>query len=88
MGNGTAAGGANITQELVSNFKRERDSLRRQWVAQMTAQDYLAGLTSEEIESESATIYDTCVGCLETGGYEGAEEYALRMADPPAVHRP
>jgi rsbT co-antagonist protein RsbR len=81
MANGTAAGGANITQELVSNFKRERDSLRRQWVAQMTAQDYLAGLTSEEIESESATIYDTCVGCLETGSYEGAEEYALRMAE-------
>lgn len=70
-----------ITAELVTNFKRERESLRRQWVEQMTTQDYLAGLTPEEIESESATIYDTCIGCLETGSYEGAEKYAMRMAE-------
>ena len=83
MGNGAAsqADAAGITQELVSSFKRERDSLRRQWVAQMPAQAYLGGLTPEEIESESATIYDTCVGCLETGSYEGAEKYAMRMAE-------
>jgi len=83
MGNGTAseADSGSITQELVSNFKRERESLRRQWVEQMTAHDYLAGLGPEEIESESATIYDTCVGCLETGSYEGAEKYAMRMAE-------
>ncbi|MHB8896514.1 MAG: STAS domain-containing protein [Candidatus Geothermincolia bacterium] len=83
MVNGVSSQGAgeNITQELVANFKRERDSLRRQWVAQMTTQDYLAGLTPEEIESESATIYDTCIGCLETGSYEGAEKYAMRMAE-------
>jgi len=77
----TDSGGGAMTQELVANFKRERESLRRQWVAQMTTQDYLAGLTPEEIESESATIYDTCVGCLETGSYEGAEKYAMRMAE-------
>lgn len=83
MGNdiGAEAGGNNITQELVSNFKREREILRGQWISQMTSQDLLAGLTSEEIESESATIYDTCVGCLETGSYEGAEKYAFRMAE-------
>jgi len=83
MGNGKAsdAGSAGITQELVGNFKRERDSLRRQWVAQMTSQNLLAGLTPDEIESESATIYDTCIGCLETGSYEGAEKYAMRMAE-------
>lgn len=77
----TEMGGGAMTQELVANFKRERESLRRQWVAQMGTQDYLAGLTPEEIESESATIYDTCVGCLETGSYEGAEKYAMRMAE-------
>ena len=55
--------------------------MRRQWVAQMTSQNLLAGLTPDEIESESATIYDTCIGCLETGSYEGAEKYAMRMAE-------
>lgn len=80
-GKGIRESGDGITQELVSNFKRERESLRRQWVEQMTAQNFLAGLTPEEIESESATIYDTCIGCLETGSYEGAERYATRMAE-------
>ncbi len=82
MARGTTSGTPNnITKELVANFKRERDRLRQQWVAQMTANNLLAGLTQEEIESEFATIYDTCVGCLETGSYEGAEKYALRMAE-------
>ncbi len=82
MGNeGKSGTVGDITQELVANFKRERDSLRRQWVQQMTLQNLLAGLSPEEIESESAVIYDTCIGCLETGSYEGAERYATRMAE-------
>ncbi len=71
----------NITKELVANFKREREALRKQWVAQMTEKNLLAGLTQDEFDSESATIYDTCVGCLETGSYEAAEKYATRMAE-------
>ncbi len=82
MAKGTASrpSGA-ITKELVSNFKRDREPLRQQWVSKMTANNLLAGLSQEEIESESATIYDTCVGCLDTGSYEGAERYAVKMAE-------
>ncbi|MGB8217231.1 MAG: STAS domain-containing protein [Candidatus Methanoperedens sp.] len=47
----------------------------------MTAKGLLAGLSQEEIENESSTIYDTCIICLETGDYEGAETYAARMAE-------
>lgn len=71
----------NITQELVAKFKSERNALRKQWVALMTEKNLLVGLTQDEIDSESATIYDTCVGCLETGSYEAAEKYATRMAE-------
>lgn len=46
----------------------------------MTAKGLLAGLTAEETETESATIYDTCVDCLEAGEYTAAEAYADRMA--------
>ncbi len=67
--------------ELVAHFREKRDILRQQWVQQMTAKGLLAGLTQEEIETESATIYDTCIICLETGQYEGAMAYAARMAE-------
>jgi rsbT co-antagonist protein RsbR len=47
----------------------------------MTAKGLLAGLTPQETETESITIYDTCVGCLETGKYDGVQSYATRMAE-------
>ncbi len=65
----------------MEHFREKRDALRQQWVQQMTAKGLLAGLSQEEIENESITIYDTCIVCLETGEYEGAETYAMRMAE-------
>jgi rsbT co-antagonist protein RsbR len=47
----------------------------------MTSKSLLAGRTAQEAETESITIYDTCVGCLETGQYDGAQAYATRMAE-------
>lgn len=67
-------------RELVDHFNKLRDPLRKQWVQMMTAKGFLAGLSKEEIENESMTIYDTCVGCLEKGEYTAAEQYAARMA--------
>ncbi len=72
---------AALRQELVEHFREKRELLRQQWVRQMTAKGFLAGLTQEEIETESITIYDTCIACLETGEYEGAKTYATRMGE-------
>jgi rsbT co-antagonist protein RsbR len=72
---------AALRQELVGHFREKRELLRQQWVQQMTAKRLLAGLSQEEIENESVTIYDTCIVCLETGEYEGAQTYATRMAE-------
>ncbi len=69
-----------LVRELVDHFNRLRDPLRKQWVQMMTAKGFLAGLSQEEIENESMTIYDTCIGCLEKGEYTAAEQYAARMA--------
>ena len=80
--NGHAPGGADgLLRELVSHFRQEREPLRRQWVQQMTGKGLLAGLTAEETESESINIYETCVGCLDTGEYDGAVKYATSMAE-------
>jgi rsbT co-antagonist protein RsbR len=70
-----------LRDELVAHFRDRREALRQIWVEQMTAKGLLAGLSNEEIETESMTIYDTCVGCLATGQYEGARVYATNMAE-------
>jgi len=70
-----------LRQELVAHFREKREALRQQWVQQMNAKGLLAGLTQVEIENESITIYDTCITCLETGEYEGAQTYAMNMAE-------
>ena len=70
-----------MMRELVAHFRERREPLRQQWVEQMTGKGLLAGLTPEETERESITIYDTCVGCLETGKYDVAQTYATRMAE-------
>ena len=76
----TESAGA-LVRELGAHFREKREQLRQQWVQQMTAKGFLAGLTPQETERESATIYDTCVGCLETGQYDGAQAYASKMAE-------
>jgi len=78
--NRTEAAGAQLG-ELVAHFREKRELLRRQWVEQMTARELLTGLTPQETEAESGTIYDTCLGCLETGRYDAAQTYADRMAE-------
>lgn len=70
-----------IRQELVRHFREEREPLRGQWVAAMNFKGLTKGLTPEETESESMTIYDTCVDCLDSGQYDAAEVYAQSMAE-------
>jgi len=81
LGQPKDGGTESLVRELVAHFREKREPLRRQWVEQMTGKGFLAGLTPEETERESATIYDTCVGCLETGQYDGAQAYASKMAE-------
>jgi rsbT co-antagonist protein RsbR len=81
LGQPTDKSTESLVRELVAHFREKREPLRRQWVQQTTAKGYLADLTPEEIETESITIYETCVGCLETGKYDAAQTYATRMAE-------
>ncbi len=74
-------GEAELLQELVVHFRGERTSLRQEWIRQMTAKRLLEGMTHQETEAESATIYDTCIECLATSLYISAEAYAKKMAE-------
>ena len=57
-----AESNAKLVRELVDHFNKLRAPMRKHWVQMMTAKGSLAGLSQEEIENESMTIYDTCVG--------------------------
>jgi rsbT co-antagonist protein RsbR len=80
-GGDTASGSSNhLREELVQHFRDVREILRLRWVELMTEKGLLPGLSPQEIETESVTIYDTCVNCLATDSYADAEAYAARMA--------
>ncbi|MCK4464046.1 MAG: hypothetical protein KAU58_07025 [Candidatus Omnitrophica bacterium] len=69
-----------LTKELVKYFRENREILRKQWIKEMVLKKFLEGLTPQEIETESTTIYDTCIDCLVTENYKGAKKYAQAMA--------
>lgn len=75
------AEGAKITGEFVNYLKGKRPVIRKRWVEVMQAKDLLAGLSDDEVETESVKIYDICVECLETGKFDGAQTYAKTMAE-------
>jgi len=70
-----------ILAELVAHFRVEREKLRKQWLVEMTAKGLVSGLDKAELDQESAAIYDTCIGCLESGRFTRAEEYARKKAE-------
>ncbi|MCK4851997.1 MAG: hypothetical protein KAS86_02675 [Candidatus Omnitrophica bacterium] len=69
-----------LRDELVEYFRANRVDLRNMWVKEMRGKGLLQGLSSREIEMESAAIYDTCIECLASENFEGAEIYARSMA--------
>lgn len=69
-----------LLTELVEHFKEVQETLRKQWIQQMTAKGLLKELTPEEIEKESTIIYDTCIDALKTGKYDNTQDYANRFA--------
>ncbi|MGI6686678.1 MAG: STAS domain-containing protein [Bacillota bacterium] len=75
-----------LLHELVAHFRTNSDPLRQQWVEQMTLKDLVAGLTPDELQNESSTIYDTCIDCLETGKYHAAQTYANMLAERGVLH--
>ncbi len=67
--------------DLVALLREERETLRQAWMAEMIKRGLFKGLSPEEGEAESATVYDALVECLETGRYHSAQAYALDMAE-------
>jgi rsbT co-antagonist protein RsbR len=86
-GRSTVAAFGTLKEELVAYLRQDREGLRGEWVRAMAASGnlWLDSLTAREQELESVKVYDTCVDCLDSGSYQGAEEFAARMARRVAV---
>jgi rsbT co-antagonist protein RsbR len=79
------AAGKSVTTDMLSEevkyFRSNYEKLRKQWIKIMEDKGLLKGLTGQEIEKESKTIYETAVSCLETGNFSAAREYARTLAE-------
>ena len=70
-----------LRREFASYLKGKRGVVRKRWVGVMQDGGLLAGLSADEIETESAKIYDSCVEYLETGKFDSAKSYAKAVAE-------
>jgi signal transduction histidine kinase len=50
-------------------------------MSEMTRRGLFKGLSPEEAEQESATVFDALVACLDTGRYHSAQAYAQDVAE-------
>ncbi len=50
-------------------------------MSEMTRRGLFKGLSPEEAEQESATVFDAVVACLDTGRYHSAQAYAQDVAE-------
>ena len=72
---------AGQASDLARLLRAERKTVCRAWMAEMGRRGLFKGLSPEEAEAESATVYDALVACLETGRYHSAQAYAQDMAE-------
>jgi len=75
------ATGEALSRDLVDRLRAERDPLRRAWLAEMAERGLLPGLSAEEADAESATIFDALLDCLATDRYHRAQAYAHEVAE-------
>ena len=72
---------AGQASDLARLLRAERKTVCRAWMAEMGRRGLFKGLSAEEAEAESATVYDALVACLESGRYHSAQAYAQDMAE-------
>ena len=72
---------AGQASDLARLLRAERKTVCQAWMAEMGRRGLFKGLSPEEAEAESATVYDALVACLESGRYHSAQAYAQDVAE-------
>jgi rsbT co-antagonist protein RsbR len=67
--------------ELVAHLREHRSELRDEWARRIDATHLLQAMTSQEIASETTSVYDNYVEVLETGSVEALQDYARNLSE-------
>jgi rsbT co-antagonist protein RsbR len=67
--------------ELVAHLREHRSELRDEWARRIDATHLLQAMTSQEIASETTSVYDNYVEVLETGSVDALQRYARDLSE-------
>lgn len=70
-----------MLKELVDHLRQNRDKLRDKWIEGITDSQLLGAMSSQEIFSEAAALYDKYVDTLETGSVDTLQDYAQDLSE-------
>ncbi len=75
------AGDHRLLPELVAHLRDNRTELREEWSRRIDATHLLQAMTSQEIGSETTSVYDNYVEVLETGNVDELQRYARDLSE-------
>jgi rsbT co-antagonist protein RsbR len=78
---GTNGSAPTVVRDLVAHLRRNGERIRHEWVQRIIQEGLLAPMTEAEIHSESRTLYESCLGVLETGNVDGLSAYAHGLSE-------
>jgi rsbT co-antagonist protein RsbR len=70
-----------LLPELVAHLREHRSQLRQEWVERIEQSRLLTAMTSQEVHSETTSVYDNYVEVLETGSVEALRSYARDLSE-------
>jgi rsbT co-antagonist protein RsbR len=70
-----------LLPELVAHLRQHRSQLRQEWAGRIMESHLLSAMTSQEIHSETTSVYDNYVEVLETGNVEALRHYARDLSE-------
>jgi rsbT co-antagonist protein RsbR len=70
-----------LLPELVSHLRENRSKLRDEWAARIQDAHLLQAMSTQEIATETAAVYDNYVEVLETGSVEALQDYARDLSE-------
>jgi rsbT co-antagonist protein RsbR len=70
-----------LLPELVEHLRKHRGELRKEWADRIEAARLLQAMTTQEIASETTSVYDNYVEVLETGSVDALQRYARDLSE-------
>src|SRR5436190_8561898 len=70
-----------LLPELVAHLREHRTELREEWARRIEATHLLQAMTTQEIASETTSVYDNYVEVLETGSVDALQRYARDLSE-------